>query len=85
VPGWARWRWCARGGRIAQLLAGDGQDTAQLEGTGAASGSMDPALIEKLTQSGVKFTAGNVVAAQENSAGQVILMEQATQGLGWRI
>jgi hypothetical protein len=69
-------------GRIAQLLAGHGQDTALLEGTGAASRSIDPALIEKLTRSGVKFTAGNVVAAQENSAGQVIFMETGNSRAG---
>jgi hypothetical protein len=43
---------------------------------------VDPAVIEKLSQSGVKFTPGNVVAAQENGDGQVIFMEAGNSRAG---
>lgn len=43
---------------------------------------VDPALIQKLQEGGVKFTPGNVVAAGENADGQVVFLETGNSRAG---
>jgi len=43
---------------------------------------VDPALIQKLQESGVKFTPSNVVTAEENADGQVVFLETGNSRAG---
>lgn len=68
--------------------AGNAGDNTRLPATPTSEAgkpetpSVDPALIQKLQESGVKFTPGNVVAAGENADGQVVFLETGNSRAG---